>query len=463
MKQIPRIIIVALFLIGYEFELKGQIHIEKIWTNLNSAVGNRYVYPDLEVMRDDRRGPAYFRDGVVYFDSVFINHLFSNHDSSFVKLSIAYLFSHELGHYYLNHTDTHIKSMAYAKTSSKSVILSGDSRKQDLLFKESEADLYGGLYSTQAGYYALDIAEQFLTIVYDYYELPKELPGYPSLSDRIEVANNLKSIVQNINESYQIALALAYLGEHSTSQYILKSIIRDTKFQTPEILHLLSYSIFLDATANVDNKSISTWSWPVDIPFDAYKKNETRGVGTNSIVQNLEEARAHELNALNLEKQTSSNLLECIDLVLSHEVNQLDDYQLSAALDSSLISLYYALTGKKKKSTKYLGRSRNANGLQDENHCRIENLNWSPITSDILFELRFSHSENIVLNRKRIAKKFPFHNIYLYELKSFDGVGINLIREDIKSDSVKSCKFPIKNNNSVYFYQNNETIKFQLE
>ena len=121
------------------------------------------------------------------------------------------------------------------------------------------------------------------------------------------------------------------------------------------------------------------------------------------------------------------------------------------------------LTGKKKKSTKYLGRSRNANGLQDENHCRIENLNWSPITSDILFELRFSHSENIVLNRKRIAKKFPFHNIYLYELKSFDGVGINLIREDIKSDSVKSCKFPIKNNNSVYFCQNNETIKFQLE
>ena len=463
MRQILRSIPLALLVLGSSFSLKGQIHIEKIWIDLNSAVGNIYVYPDLEIMRGDRLGPAYFRDGIVYYDSAFINHLIANYDSSFVKLSVAYLFSHELGHYYLNHTDTHIKSMAYAQTSSKSVILSGDSRKQDLLFKESEADLYGGLYSTQAGYYALDIAELFLTIVYDYYKLPKELSGYPSLADRIEVANNLKSIVQNINESYQIALALTYLGEHSTGQYLLKSIIRDTKFQTPEILHLLAYSIFLDATANIDSKPINTWSWPVDIPFDAYKKNETRGVGTNSIVQNLKEARVHELNALTLEKQTSSNLLECIELVLSHEVNQLYGYQLSTSLDSSLISLYYALIGKQKKSTKYLGRSKYSNSIQDENHCHVENLNWSPITSDILFELRFSKSKNIVLNRKRVAKKFAFNNIYLYELKSVDRVEINLIREDIKSDAAKSCKFPIIINNSVYLNQNNQIIKFQIE
>ena len=463
MKQILRSIPLALLVLGSSFSLKGQIHIEKIWIDLNSAVGNIYVYPDLEIMRGDRLGPAYFRDGIVYYDSAFINHLIANYDSSFVKLSVAYLFSHELGHYYLNHTDTHIKSMAYAQTSSKSVILSGESRKEDLLYKESEADLYGGLYSTQAGYYALEIAEQFLTIVYDYYKLPKELSGYPSLADRIEVANNLKSIVQNINESYQIALALTYLGEHSTGQYLLKSIIRDTKFQTPEILHLLAYSIFLDATANIDSKPINTWSWPVDIPFDAYKKNETRGVGINSIVQNLQEARVHELNALTLEKQTSSNLLECIDLVLSHEVNQLDGYQLSTSLDSSLISLYYALIGKQKKSTKYLGRSKYSNSIQDENHCYVENLNWSPITSDILFELRFSNSKNIVLNRKRVAKKFAFNNIDLYELKSVDRVEINLIREDIKPDSAKSCKFPIIINNSVYLNQNNQIIKFQIE
>lgn len=463
MKQILRSIPLALLVLGSSFSLNGQIHIEKIWTDLNNSAGNRYLYPDLEVMRGDPRGPAYFRGGVVYFDSVFVNHLFSNYDSSFVKLSIAYLFSHELGHYYLNHTDTHIKSMAYAKTSSKSVILSGDSRKQDLLFKESEADLYGGLYSTQAGYYALDIAEQFLTIVYDYYELPKELSGYPSLADRIEVSKNLKSIVQNINESYQIALALAYLGEHSTSQHILKSIIRDTKFQTPEILHLLSYSIFLDAAVNIDDNLISGWKWPVDIPLNAYKKNETRGVGKNSTIQNLEEARVHELNALNLEKQTSSNLLECIDLVLAHEVNQLDDYQLSTALDSNLISLYYALIGKQRKSKKYLGRSKCSKNAHNENHCQIENLKWSPITSDILFELRFSNSENIVLNRKRIAKKFAYNNIYRYELKSVDGIEINLIREEIKSDDVKSCEFPVMKNKVVYFYQNDKIIKFQIE
>ena len=461
MKQILKSILLALLLLGPLFKVNGQI--QNIWTNLNHAVGNKYVYPDLEVMKGDSRGPAYFRDGVVYFDSVFINHLFSNYDSGFVKLSVAYLFSHELGHYYLNHTDTHIKSMAYAKTSSKSVILSGDSRKQDLLFKESEADLYGGLYSTQAGYYVLDIAPQFLKIVYEYYELPKELAGYPSLEDRIEIANNLKTIVKNINESYQIALALAYLGEHNTSQYILKSIIRDAKFQTPEILHLLAYPIFLKASADIDNEYINKWNWPVEIPFDAYNKNNTRGVASGSIIKNLEEAKTYEMNALNLEKQTSSNLLESINLASSFEANNLSDYKLSSHLDSSLISLYFVLKGKKKKSFKYQGKSKKNKELRSDELDKIEKLNWSPITSESLFELRFADSENIILSRKRVAKKFSYLNLCLYEIKGLDGVKVNLIREDVKLDFIKASQFPLILDNYIYIIRNNKSIKFQIE
>lgn len=462
MKHISKSISITFLVFGILFELNGQAQVEQIWLNLNHAVGNRYVYPDLEVMKDRSRGPAYFRDGVVYFDSVFTTHLFSSYDSAFATLSIAYLLSHELGHYYLNHTDTHIKAMAYAKTTSKSAILSGETRKQDLLFKESEADLYGGLYSTQAGYYALDIADQFLNIVYDYYELPKELAGYPSLDDRKEVAKNLESIVHAINESYQIALALAYLGEHSTSQYILKSIIRDAKFQTPEILHLLSYSLFLDAAANINNSAINTWNWPVKIDFNAYKKNNTRSLNSSSIQKNLQEAQKLELNALNQERQTTSNLLESINLVLGYAEDKLTDYDITNDLDSSLISLFYYLNGKQRKSLKYLRSSQDYFDSSDKSKSRIENLGWSPITSQSLFELRFGESQNIILSRKRVAKKFIHSNYSLYEVKAPNGLILNLIREEIHLDPVKP-RPPIVIDKSVYLLENSNAYKFQLK
>lgn len=461
MERFSRKIVFAITLSILSLGIKAQT--QEIWLDLNYSVGNRYLYPDLEIMKGKPQGPAFFRDGVVYYDSIFINHLESNYDSAFATLATAYLFSHELGHYYLNHTDTHVKSRAYAQTTSKSAVLAGDSRKADLLNKESEADLYGGLYSTQAGYYALDIAEEFLNLVYEYYNLPKELQGYPSLSDRIEISFNLKSIVDNINEAYQIALALAFLGEHPSSQYILKSIIRDMKFQTPEILHLLSFSIFLEAAAEIDNNIINTWNWPINIPFDAYNKNKTRGLESSRIIENLKESRIHEINALELEHRTSSNLLQAIDLVISYELNNLSDYKPRTEIDSNLTSLYFALKGKKKKSIKYLGESKGFLNSNDNKKPQIEELAWTPITSDNLFELRFSNSQNIVLGRKRVAKKFTFSNLSLYEVRGKDGVKINLIREELETASSEPIRFPVRINNSVYFELNSKSIKFQKE
>ena len=124
MQNIVRSFTVITLFIATMTSLKAQSVIDIVWNDINRAIGTSYLKPNLEVMRGKPNGPAFFRNGVVYYDSIFINHLIENHDSEFVKLSIAYLLSHELGHFNLRHSDTHLKSMAYAKTNSKSVVIS---------------------------------------------------------------------------------------------------------------------------------------------------------------------------------------------------------------------------------------------------------------------------------------------------------------------------------------------------
>lgn len=448
--------------------LKAQSMIDNIWNDINRTVGISYLQPRLEVMHGKPNGPALFRKGVVYYDSIFVNHLVENHDSEFVKLSIAYLLSHELAHSNLRHNDTHLKSMAYAKTSSKSAVISGETRKDDLLFKESEADLYGGLYSAQAGYYALDAAEGFLRAVYDYYQLPKELPGYPSLNDRIEVADNLKSIVWNINESYQIAVALAYLGEHNASQSILKSIIRESGFKTPEILHMLSYSIFLSAVVETDEYIISNWQWPVKISFDAYKTGKDRGLKTELLMGRLNEALIIELDALSIENNDESNLRSSIEIVIAYLNSEMENIQADQLKDNSLLAIYWHLLGKKRRALRLLCTSE----LNSHNYTLLtgnllpkhtEALNQN-VSSELLFELRFARSENVLINGKRIAKKRSFENYDLYELKNPNGVKLTLIKEVVEEKKpVINGKTPLIINNSVAFHYNSHSIKYFLE
>lgn len=448
--------------------LKAQSKIDIVWNDINRAIGTSYLKPNLEVMSGKPNGPAFFRNGIVYYDSIFINHLIENHDSEFVELSIAYLLSHELGHFNLRHTDTHLKSMAYAKTNSKSVVISGQSRKEDLLFKESEADLYGGLYSAQAGYYALDAAEDFLIEVYDYYQLPKELPGYPSLYDRIKMSENLKPVVWNINESYQIAVALAYLGEHKASQNILKSIIRETDFKTTEILHMLSYSIFLSTVAEVDDYIISNWQWPVKISFEAYKTGRDRSAQTELLMDRIEESLLIELDALRMEDNTESNLRSSLELIKAFLSDEMKNFQSDRLKDDSLLAMYWHLKGKKKRAIKLLRSSKS----NSHNYTLVsgnllptnkESIRQS-LPAELLFELRFANSKNILINGKRIAKKRSYENFAIYEMKKPNGVKLTLIKE--VSDQAlphSNEKAIIIANNSVLFNLKHETIKYFLE
>jgi hypothetical protein len=417
------------------------------------------MQPELKIMTGKAKGPAIYKGGVVYYDSVFIAHLFEKYESSFVESSIAYLLSHELGHYHLRHTDTHLKLMAYANTGSKDAVYSGTSKYDDILFKESEADLYGGLFSVQAGYYSLDIAEQFLQEVYDNYHLPPELPGYPSLKDRIEVAENLESIVQDINEVYQLGLALAYMGKHATSQSIFKSIIRESNFKTPEILHSLSYSIFLSSVSETDNDLIINWRWPVNISFESYKTERQRSSGQLDALKNLDEALKLELEALALEEKTNSNLKNSIELLQSYFRGDVKSYVIGRDLNSSLMALGYQLMGKPKKASRIMNSS---NSLKSSIQSNDENPRQS-LNQDVLVELRFADYENLVLNGKRIAKKYRYGNYYWYEIRAFNGVKINVYREDVHTVQSLSPSLPNLRQNSVTFYNKNNSIKYILE
>lgn len=456
-----RLVKISFLLLVTSTSVSGQTFIEAVWDDLLRSSGNSYLQPDLKPIKGKAGGPAFYRDGVIYYDSVFVDYLSQNYSSAFVHNSLAYLLSHELGHFHLRHTDTHMKLMAYANTSSSSAVYSGKSKKEDLLFKESEADLYGGLFSIQAGYYSLKTAEDFLNIVYEYYQLPSDLPGYPTLDDRISLSKNLEFIVKDINEVYQIALALAFLGEHSLSQMLFKSIIRESNFITPEILHSLSFSLFLSTVGEIDNDLINEWQWPVEISFEAFKDSKERGLEEIDLMKNLEEALTMELEALKLEQKKNSNLKESIELIQAYITNDLVDFLKNRELDKSLRSLGYRLIGKVKKANKYLRVDQE--DFTDASAQEQESKGIQNIDPDILLDLRFSDSKNLILSGKRIAKKHEINNFIWYELRNPNGVRINLYREEITSNQLNSLSQPQKTSNSITFYKRNKSIKYILQ
>ena len=65
-----------------------------------------------------------------------------------------------------------------------------------VLAKEKDADLYGGMNSTQAGFGSLKVAPDLLRFVYSYYKLPDSIEGYPSIQNRIRIGENIAKQVR---------------------------------------------------------------------------------------------------------------------------------------------------------------------------------------------------------------------------------------------------------------------------
>ena len=146
-----------------------------------------------------------------------------------------------------------------------------------------------------------------------------------------------------------------------------------------------------------------------------------------------------------------------IELIIAFHKRELKYFLKQRELDESLKALSFILLGKAKKESRLMKQSFSDSEVGLDTNSQLK------INSDDLLELRFANSKNVVLNGRRIAKKRSIEGIIWYEIRSPNGVKINLYRQDFDGERQIERDLPNVNLNSVIFYTKHKSIKYFLK
>ncbi|MCB0581770.1 MAG: hypothetical protein KDD10_20990 [Phaeodactylibacter sp.] len=188
----------------------------QVLENLFTAYGNRrQPRPRIEVVHDNL-GPRYRQSArTIVLDRRALQVCRSFGSDSLSAL--AFIIGHELAHFFQEAAggrDGEFSYLAYDKNRGSN---------QD---KERLADIQGLFNAYLAGYRPTDILPELIARLYDAYQLPGRLEGYPALEERQQSSASVLATVDTLSQLYEVSNALAALGHYGLAaagyRYILK-------------------------------------------------------------------------------------------------------------------------------------------------------------------------------------------------------------------------------------------------
>lgn len=218
------------FLIVGIFTLQAQnnidVQVSGVFNSLVSAYGSTKSAPQLIVTSGKtlQQTPAFYT--TTPKPSIKVDARFYKLCQTFGKDSLnalSIVLSHELAHYYNDHTFCSDFAFAVSKENkllaSKLKLVS----RTEKMSLETQADHKGLFYAAIAGYAPFEIQPQLLDAIYQTYQLKEENLGYPSKSERKEIAKTaqekaatlylvFKKGLQALEEN-QYDLAIAFFEE----------------------------------------------------------------------------------------------------------------------------------------------------------------------------------------------------------------------------------------------------------
>ena len=165
-----------------------------VFNNLLQAYANAKSAPELKLISQKSGKSVIARyiieDGshLIEIDEKLINICFLMGKDSLNALAV--ILSHELAHYYNDHEWCSDYAYALSTTNLKLAKKINAASMAAKIEKETVADNHGLFYASVAGYSAFDCYNKLLKKVYSSYNLPQNIPGYPSLLDRMKIAKD---------------------------------------------------------------------------------------------------------------------------------------------------------------------------------------------------------------------------------------------------------------------------------
>lgn len=159
--------------------------------------------------------------------------------------ALATLLGHELAHYYKDHGWVGDFGNGFADLEVGQTLAELKHDLAKVVEMETEADYFGGFAGYVAGYNSLGVAPRTFSAVYDAYELSAEIPGYPSLAERQEIAQRSEDKVRNLVPIFEAGTKLMIIGRYEEASRLFDFIARD--FPSREILNNAGVARVLEA------------------------------------------------------------------------------------------------------------------------------------------------------------------------------------------------------------------------
>jgi tetratricopeptide (TPR) repeat protein len=203
-----RLILLFFGLSSFMFgQTKSQKQINSVFDQLVVAFGNSKPAPVFKIRDGKSAKPAEYSTKstpTIFIDSYVYEICRSYGKDSLNSLSI--ILSHELVHYYEDHTfcadyavATRYKNKTLAPKLIKSSLISS-------IEKETEADQKGLFYASAAGFSPFGLYTNLINRLYKDYKFPNELDGYPSKQERIIYAKNAEVKAKELFGYFQAGL-----------------------------------------------------------------------------------------------------------------------------------------------------------------------------------------------------------------------------------------------------------------
>ena len=219
----------------------------EIFLKLTNSIGNKFNLPPELHLLDSNNKVAYINDEGIFIEKKVIQ-LFCDKPS--FEASIAYILGHELAHYYLEHNWMKNSGLGYTNSLGSFIDEKAYSKEQRKI-AESQADLFGGFYGQIAGYSVLDTAQETLKTLYNDYNIPEEINGYPSLNERCQIIETNQEKATNLGHLFHFGNILVSSGHLAQAKDCFEVIIKN-KFTSREIYNNLGLTYLLFAIKNLD-------------------------------------------------------------------------------------------------------------------------------------------------------------------------------------------------------------------
>lgn len=191
--------------------------------------------------------------------------------------AMAFIIGHELAHHYNHHFWASHFGTAFADERWGQMIDSLGSEEEFIQFYETQADDFGLFFAYVAGYQPFGISEKLYRTIYETFELPDKLKGYPSLEERIRIAGMAEERVAKLVPIFKAGKYLYILSAAEEGKYkellLGKSrecfeTLVDRKMVNREIFNNLGV-VYLQLALAILDKQEHPYNYPVVFDEDS--------------------------------------------------------------------------------------------------------------------------------------------------------------------------------------------------